>query len=131
MTKMDGKKNFFFSKIQHSMTILCVPVVLTYNFIIYLKIIFYGLFWFRNYFLAEISELDFKLFLLFSSAWKTKNKPFGFFGVSNIKCLNRLPSAPNAFFHKYFVLDIKLDEIWKNRFFAIFGPEISKFQKNA
>ena len=68
------------------MTMLCVPVVLTYIFKIYLKIIFYGLFWFRNYFFIEISEGDLKHFFRFLSISKTKNKPF-FFLFKQFKAL--------------------------------------------
>ena len=56
-------------------------MMLLYAFKIYLKIIFYGLFWFRNYFFVEISEHDLRQFLLFSSISKTKNKSFWFFLV--------------------------------------------------
>ena len=56
-------------------------MMLLYAFKIYLKIIFYGLFWFRNYFFVEISEHDLRQFLQFLSISKTKNKPFWFFFV--------------------------------------------------
>ena len=63
------------------------PMMLLYIFKIYLKIIFYGLFWFRNYFFIEISEGDLMQFFRFLSISKTKNKPFCFFWFKQFKAL--------------------------------------------
>ena len=47
-----------------------------------------------------------------------------FFGLSNLKRLHKLPSAPNAFFPNYFCLDIKPGKIWKKSIFCDFwGPK--------
>ena len=48
------------------------PMMLLYVFKIYMKIIFYGLFWFINYFLAEISERYLMQFLPFQELKKAK-----------------------------------------------------------